>query len=627
MSNVYGVSSSDNCMSENVLKHLRYWNRLNEADWEEREVSAQVFTGVYQEHFNDHYPAEKPVIRTEKLLAVLDVVLFNREELISELNLKYVEISDENLLLQYIIEKGMAALHKVNGDFAGAIYDYERNTWTLFRDHMGIRPLFYYMYQDTFIFSTDIRGIASVSGLQSGINEELWFRHAMAYSDLTLCETDFKNIFCVVPASWMEVKCFQREFQAETHQYWELGRKKIRYKTDQEYQKQMYDLVSDAVKRRLDAVSGLIGGELSGGFDSTVVASLIGKYQREATFFSWSFSPEELPLREGEDERKVILNVCDRWGFHCTFHNRDTYQKCMEYQYSMKHRWPPSVNTIDLLEGSLYLKSQGAKVVFTGHGGDEGVSHRSNPYELWRKHEYLKFLKYFYQMKKGMKLWPLRVLHAIYFQFSVINPEKKAPYIMVKNVDVFLNDDFYNHMNHLIEALPLSFSYDAKKYIMEGGSRSRLDNIAFQGAAAGVRYMVPFLDYRVIDYAVSIPASQYLDGYRNRKIFRDTFKDFIPETLEQKAYKDTPSQRRLEEPSQEEIIQKKEGRKAKIKSVAKMLNRELWDSYLNMDKILNIDFSDEFTEQEDAVARHLNGLMGYCLLIQDILLFDQKERL
>ena len=67
---------------------------------------------------------------------------------------------------------------------------------------------------------------------------------------------------------------------------------------------------------------------------------------------------------------------------------------------------------------------------------------------------------------------------------------------------------------------PLSFSYDPVSYIHQGGSRNRLDNVALYGAYNGVRYLIPYLDYRVIDYAVSIPRYQYLRGRRNRFVFR-----------------------------------------------------------------------------------------------------------
>ena len=77
----------------------------------------------------------------------------------------------------------------------------------------------------------------------------------------------------------------------------------------------------------------------------------------------------------------------------------------------------------------------------------------------------------------------------------------------------------------------VTFGYDPINYIRKGGSRNRLDVVALLGAYCGVRYIAPYLDYRVVDFAVSIPRHLYLRGKQNRYIFREAFRDIMPKSL------------------------------------------------------------------------------------------------
>lgn len=620
MSSIYGVYVNTYKEVQQCLQNLKYWNRSYGSNDASCMGGQSWAVGCCMEHLSDYYPADAPVIEYEEYVAVIDAVIYNRCEIAAVLNVGAVrQISDEELLFQYIMEKGFSALNIVNGDFAGAVFNKETCTWTVFRDHMGIRPLFYYRDDEYFLFSTDIRGITSYPDIDVGVNEEKLYLTMMGYNDLSLCETEFKNIYCVPPASWVEVKVTEQGFRWEPHVYWKLGSQKIRYGSDEEYQKKMYELVSDSVQKRLDAVSGTIGGELSGGLDSGVIALLIGRSGRKAVFFSWSRDLSEVPLKEGEDERKIILDICQQEGFSCQFSNTETREKMVTSSEAIEMEWPPYINTTKLMEGASYLKKQGVRAVFTGHGGDEGVSHRCNLYELWSHHEYSAFIRCIYRQTEGRKLRLLRTLKAIIRQLMVVHPRFRSSYHVNENSGICLNKDFRERCDKQIDKKNLTFAYDPIEYIMQGGSRDRIDNAAFQGAQAGVRYMFPFLDYRVIDFAVSIPRAQYHNGYINRWIYREAFKDLMPESLKKVRYKDTPSRGGGGIPSPEKKIEKRNRAVAGIQKFAGKLDREKWAPYLDFDAINNISYSDSFTTEEDWNAAQIINDLTWCVLIQNAL--------
>lgn len=613
MSGVFGFLSkkSDRKMSEQYIRALTVWNKMYGADGFDTYSDDTYGTGCYLQHLSNKVPTGQPIYRDEKIVAVIDAVIYNREEICEILNRTNVsEFSDEMLLLELIKQHGFDSLAHVNGDFAGAVYDEEEKSWTLFRDHMGIRPLFYYIDKSVFAFSTDMRGILAVPGVDMQINEKKLYLHMMGYNELSLCDTDFSEIHCIRPASYRKITESADGFDEKETIYWKLKQKKIRMKTDEEYIKEFRRLIMDSVKRRTEAVSGIIGAELSGGLDSSVIAILINRLGREGRYFSWSLAPEKLPLQEGADERKIIFDVCKQENITCEFTD---VSKKESADALFEQVAPPYVNTANLSDGSAYLSSQGAKVVFTGHGGDEGVSHRSCPFELWYHKEYLAVIKLFWAGTKGQKLRIARMIKRM-VQYRVKEyPQYLEPYQNhVIHTNEFLNDEFKNQMKDIDIPL-LYFSIDPALYFEQGGPRIRLDNVAYHGAKYGVRYMIPFLDYRVFDFAVSIPRRMYLQKGMNRYIYREAFKDIMPESLYNMRYKDTASQRnyKFEPDVREKFMKRKE-------KIVGMLDKEYWKKYLDFEAIGQFTLKENFTKADYTQAIFKLHDLTVCCMIQNV---------
>lgn len=612
MSGIYGFEAKVRKLNDRYLNSLNTWNRYYGGVNSDEILYENLGMGCHRDHLSDSINCSVPIIFKERFIAVIDAVLYNREELFPILAEDIdVFISDEELLFLLIQKKGYSVLSQVNGDFSGAIYDKSEKEWILFRDHLGIRPLYYYLDEKVFAFSTDMRGLIAIPGIDLSINEEKLYLKLGGYNDLSLCETEFQKIRCIMPASWTIVKIRNDSFELYENIYWKLGQTKIHKESDEEYQFELRRLITDSVKRRLDAVTGLVGCELSGGLDSSVIAILISRLGREGKFYSWSESPLDLPMREGEDERKIIQDICKQEQIECAYTKNDKLKTVNE---TFEKIDPPYINTRYISKGAEYLKEQGAKVVFTGHGGDEGVSHRCNEFELWYHREYKDFIRLFYQSTKKQNLRILRTLKRILFQIFVINPHFKKPFEKrYSNTISLLNKEFVERISKHVYLPPLYFAYNPIGYIMQGGSRVRLDNIAVQGAENGIRYMVPYLDYRVIDYAVSIPRAQYKNEVTNRYIFRKAFDDIMPQSLRDMHYKDAPSQRDYK-PTQDlykQFLEMKE-------QLLAHLNKEDWEKYLNFDRIENISVEKDAAFDDYVKAFGLLEELMICGAIQNV---------
>src|SRR3989338_9419147 len=98
---------------------------------------------------------------TGAILITFNGEIYNYRELRKELEKKYnfkSETDTETIIYAYK-EYGIDCLKKLNGDFAFCLYDMNKNIFLLARDHIGVKPLFYYYDNDKFIFSSEIKSI------------------------------------------------------------------------------------------------------------------------------------------------------------------------------------------------------------------------------------------------------------------------------------------------------------------------------------------------------------------------------------------------------------------------------------------------------------------------------------
>lgn len=609
MSGIFGYLSGDSKTIEvsSAIQAMLSCNRMYGRDKEATAKKDRVFLGCCVDILSDSHIQKEPVISYEGGLAVIDALIFNRKDLLEKCNISK-EISDSELLFQYILKFGLSSLKSVNGDFSGAIYENASGKLTLFRDHMGIRPLFYYSGKYHGAFSTDLRGLLADPEVVTDIRQEWIYDVASGYDSETIDSTPYEDICCVPPASYIEIVPGEDGLAYATTKYWQLGAEKIRFDTEKEYFERLRELVTDSVRSRLDAVSVKVAAELSGGLDSGVIDILINRSGRDCVYFSWSHDPKVLEMA-CDDERKVILDICEQENIHCNFSPMERDEgKSSDFEYNM----PANMNTFNIMKGASYVRDKGAGVMFSGHGGDEGISRRAAVYEMFAGDEYYHYWRYIWRITTRKP----RVLRTLKKGIKNILESKRAEreeYMNWYGSPELLNPEF-KEMYSAKKPKTSKFMFDAISYIEQGGSRNRLDNMALQGAYAGVRYLVPFLDYRVIDFAVSIPKHLYINEKSKRYIFREAFKDIMPESLYKLNTKEDTSFANM--PDNPEWFTEFDRRK---KEIIGHLDRDYWSEYLDFDRIDALNNKDKPLEYElDDDLRQIKVLL-ICALTENIL--------
>lgn len=627
MSGIFGIWQNGTLTSTTDRMRLQKWNAAYGVKTETL-TSENLFLGCTQSRYSDEMPGSAPVLRNGSKYAVIDALLFNRDEITARSGLSE-ELSDEELLFLYIEKFGYEALREVNGDFTGVIYDEEKKNMTLFRDHMGVRPLFYYNRGGILVFSTDIRGLISMDAVDASVDEK-WLWSALAGTAYMGTEhTEFANIRCVKPASYYTVTSGKDTFPTVVKTYWKPGEKKIRLTSETAYIERHKELITDAVKRRLDVVSGPVAAELSGGLDSSIIDIVIHRLGREAHYFSWSLSPEELAYAEN-DERLIVEDICKQENIVCHYSNEAMqlredsviYKKMKEIGMEpelnaglyRRYVLPPYISTTQIGRVAQSAHDYGAKVVFTGHGGDEGVSHRCNPYELFYNKEYLHYFSYMWESTKGLKHRCYKTVVRSLKNLTKTRKRLRSPFVSVFASKAMLTPEIASKYEGG-KGLPNIFAYDPLSYVRNGGSRNRLDIVALLGEYCGARYFAPYLDYRVIDYALSIPRHMYLKEQKNRYIIRKAFRDMIPESLYNLTGKEDTSWRNVEKTQVDitEHVQKKN-------RLVAMLDRGYWNRYLNWEELEC--WANAAAEEERDFAMFMG--IDKCLSLQNLITFSRK---
>lgn len=197
--------------------------------------------------------------------------LYNTEEIRNELSLyghKFSGHSDTEVVLKAYIQWKENCLVKFNGIFAFAIWDDNKQNIFFARDRMGVKPLFYSIKNNSFIFGSEIKAILAHDYVEPIINENSIAEIMYIGPGRTPGCGVFKDIFELKPACWGTYS----KSGIKIRKYWTLKDNEHFDSFDDTVDKIRY-LVNDAINRQL--VSDVpIGTFLSGGLDSSIISSI-----------------------------------------------------------------------------------------------------------------------------------------------------------------------------------------------------------------------------------------------------------------------------------------------------------------------------------------------------------------
>lgn len=302
--------------------------------------------------------------RCERYVLAFNGEIYNFKELRAEIPEATFETgTDTEVLLEAWKKWGVDCLHKLEGMFAFAMWDREKQKLTLVRDRLGIKPLYYRLQDKELLFSSELRGLLA-SGRFSPKLERQALRDYLAYQTVHAPMTILKGVFLLEPGHFAEWEGGEWEKKA----WWEITRSaqmdagKLPY----EQQKQeIRELFRQAVEKRM--VSDVpLGAFLSGGIDSSAVVAMMARAKEgPVDTFSVVFKEKEW---DESPWSEMIAKMYNTRHHPILLQPERFLEELPNALNSMDH---PSGDGINSYVVSKVTREAGITVALSGLGGDE----------------------------------------------------------------------------------------------------------------------------------------------------------------------------------------------------------------------------------------------------------------
>src|SRR6266566_2817230 len=239
------------------------------------------------------------------LWVVFNGEIYNYVELRQELRSaghRFVSDSDTEVLLHLYAQFGKDCLQRLNGMFAFAVWDARERVLFAARDRLGVKPFYYHHSGERFMFASEVKALLQGdSNLRRSDNEAL-VDYLFSGSPLG-AKTGFAGISQLEPAHWLT----WHDGQLSVRRYWDISYRYEDPKREADLLAELAWTVDDAI--RIQSRSDVpIGSHLSGGLDSSAVASYAARHIRPLTTFAIGFG-EDPYYDETEHARTVAAHI------------------------------------------------------------------------------------------------------------------------------------------------------------------------------------------------------------------------------------------------------------------------------------------------------------------------------
>ena len=298
------------------------------------------------------------------LWVVFNGEIYNYVELAEELRRaghRLVSSSDTEVLLHLYEQFGKECLHRLNGMFAFAVWDARERLLFAARDRLGIKPFYFHHGRDRFLFASEVKALVEADSSLRRADDEALADYLFAGGALG-ARTGFADVRQLEPGHWLTY----RDGQVEIGRYWDLTYHYEEPSREADLLAELAWLVDDAV--RIQTRSDVpVGSHLSGGLDSSAVASHAARYVRALKTFSIGFS--ESPYYDETEHARTVAAHIGATHLAEIATSQDFARLLPAMIYHMDFALPTE-GSFGYLSVSRLAKRH-VKVSLTGHGGDE----------------------------------------------------------------------------------------------------------------------------------------------------------------------------------------------------------------------------------------------------------------
>lgn len=449
---------------------------------------------------------------------------------------KFFSNSDTEVILNAYMEYGDSFIDKVDGMFAIAIYDQRKMQVKLFRDRVGIKPLYYYYDGYNFAFSSELKSITKTCSTINFQIDNTAIYDYLFYQYVPEPKTMYRNCYKLSPAHKLTFDIETKKI-VSISKYWKLhvNTAKGRYRKDEFLRDELRSLLDKSVQDQLVA-DVPVGTFLSGGIDSSIITYISNIHSPNLHSFTIGF--EDIRY----DETKYARVLVEKYKLNCTekvLNNSDI----RELKRKLKEWYDepfadtsayPSFMVSQLAHGKV-------KVVLTGDGGDELFGGYSR-YQIYADMMNAKRVDSELLSSVGKKLNAIGLLSRKFIErYLQTGLEKYLPLIFIgnastteeyrKKLGIARDYDFMWHLKkYYKKELPVitrARYLDLKTYL-SGDILTKVDRVSMVNS---LEARVPFLSRRLIEFAFSLSEEDCCTANNLKKILKQAYYGEIPNEL------------------------------------------------------------------------------------------------
>lgn len=449
----------------------------------------------------------------EDLHIILNGEIYNFIELRDKLKLKNYQFktsSDTEVLLCLYLEYGENFIEHVNGIFSFAIYDNKQKKLLIYRDRLGVKPLYYYIDDEKFIFSSNLDSILKL-GIKNKIDTFSLFSYLI--NNYVPKENSInQNIKKLLPGNFISIK--KNKFLIK--KYWDIENiNKIEIDNfDDQFEEILIDTVN--IQSRTDVK---IGTFLSGGIDSSVLTYLLSKKLDKFETYTTNF------IGKNQEDLKYAGEISKELNLNNRIYDLDLLNDFEKYIDELIYFLDEPISDTAIIPSFILSKlasQNNTKVIITGAGGDElfGGYNRHYPKQNIKN--------YFPNLNVNLILSLSRFIKKDFFNYFLKLFSNQIDFILGAsgtNFNLLNNlakdkERFHTAFKeNIIKQNMDSYSFYSQKDLLKIDMTNYLpDNILSltdkMTMSSSVEARVPFLDHRLIELVIS----QAKNGFYGDKI-------------------------------------------------------------------------------------------------------------
>jgi len=490
----------------------------------------------------------------ERIHIVFNGEIYNHLSLRAELEAagyRYRSRTDTETILYAYQHWGEDFVHRLEGMFAIALWDAASETMLLYRDRIGIKPLYFSLKNGTLLFASEIKAILEHPEMRAEVDREALY-HYFTFIHTPAPLTMFKGVRKLRAGYMARIR---RDGEMEQHRYWDaLGHREQDFPYDNETAvgTRIRELFNSAVEKRMmsDVPFGVF---LSGGIDSSANVAFMSRLmdrpvdtftvairgQEDTNEFLWARRISKL---FGTNHHEIII---DDSGF-------------LDLLPSIVfHQDEPLADPVcfPLYHVSKLARDNGTIVVQVGEGSDEqfaGYESYARAMRLLRMSRTLRTTPPALRRALYAALSPLLALRKVDYRQNVIRNMLEGEPVFWGNAIGFYEKEKRRALNLDLFPRDMASSYTLAEECFLHAAREgydgdlerivyweikhrlaelllmRVDKITM---ATSIEARVPFLDHHLVEFSMNIPPSLKLRNGVTKYILKQAFRGMLPDDI------------------------------------------------------------------------------------------------